>query len=441
MSTATNNRLSLGESLRNKAFYFLDKFKKNSVQGMMNDMLVWEINQNREYHLQQRLFEFIKEATVTTPYYRKFQNTTSLTSFPVMKKIEIIKNALYIRSVSYSDTETVAVHTSGSYGTPCSFYLSKTKKRRQWAEVLYYGAQSGYQVGVKHGYFRSNPPKSRLKFYLQNEYFFASKILDDTFAEKARQQLLSKKIKTIIGFPSAIAYLAAYSLKCEDKASSFSIEGIISCSENLTRQHRELIEKAFGVAVHNRYSTEELGVLGYQYEKDGVIHLNTAHYIFEILHLDRDEPVKKGELGRIVVTDLYSDAMPLIRYETGDLAVLEAVFTAQPTWATKLKFFSGRSVQVLLSTDDKQLYPLYFDTIMDNYPYFVQYQLIQESKQQFVINLVPNFDFKEEGFNKQSFSDSFKEWLGQEAEIKIQFQNDIEKLPSGKRPYVINRLN
>lgn len=406
----------------------------------MTDMKSWEENQDKELHLSQQLGEFLKKVSTTTSFYNDYQNTTSLNSFPVMNKAIVIQNLSDLRSKAYSDAEVVKVHTSGSYGTPCNYYLSKNKKRRQWAEVLFYGGKSGYKVGMKHAYFRSNPPKSRLKFLIQNEYFFASKILDTAFAENARQQLLHKRIKVIIGFPSAIAFLADYCLKNQDKSSQFAIEGVISCSENLTKQHRELIEKAFGVPVHNRYSTEELGVLGYQYKKEGFFYLNTAHYIFELLHLEKDEPVKKGEIGRVVVTDLHSDAMPLIRYETGDLAVLEASFENQPNWAIQLKAFSGRTIQLLFSAEGKQLYPLYFDTIMDGFPYFAQYQLIQESKTYFIIVLVPSFDFKKEKFKIKTFLTPFENWLGQDAEIEIRFQSDIEKLPSGKRPYIINRL-
>lgn len=440
MSTVSNNKFSLGVCLRNKAFYFLDQFKRPSIRTMIIDRKAWKQHQSKELHLQQKLSEFLKKAATDTEFYKEYVNASALNLFPVINKVTLIQIATRLRSKAYPDSKVVTVHTSGSYGTPCNFYLSKNKKRRQWAEVLFYGEKSGYQVGVKHAYFRSNPPKGKLKFFIQNEYFFASKVLDDSFAENARQQLLKKKIKTIIGFPSAIAYLATYCLKNQDKSSQFAIEGVISCSENLTNQHRDLIEKVFGVSVHNRYATEELGILGYQYKKEGVFYLNTAHYIFEILHLDKDEPVKIGELGRVVVTDLYSDAMPLIRYETGDLAILEAVFTEQSSWATQLKAFSGRSVQLLLSTAGKQLYPLYFDTIMDAFPYFAQYQLIQETKTCFTIVLVPGFNFKDEQFDKKIFLIPFKNWLGQEAEIEIRFQSDIEKLSSGKRPYVINRL-
>ncbi|MGL2995209.1 hypothetical protein [Flavobacterium sp. TSSA_36] len=440
MNTLDSRRLSFGAWLRNKTFFFLDHFKKPSVQQMITALENWEQEQDKEVHLRQKLAVLLTMACKDTVFYRDFNEASALDLFPIMTKATLLQHSNALRSKLYPEAKTVQVHTSGSYGMPASFYLSKAKKRRQWAEVLYYGAQCGYQVGTAHAYFRSNPPKSRLRFFIQNEYFFASKILDDRFAAQAMHQLSKRKIKVIIGFPSAIAYLATYCLQQQRHASDFAVAGIISCSENLTNRHRAVLENAFGVPVHNRYSTEELGVLGYQYEKEGVFYLNTAHYIFEVVQMESDAPVAIGEVGRVLVTDLHSEAMPLLRYETGDLAVLAAVFEEAPTWATQLKAFSGRSVQLLQSVDGKQLYPLYFDTIMEAFPFFAQYQLLQESETCFTIVLVPNYAFEKEKFVASSFLKPFKEWLGAEAIITIRFQSDIEKLPSGKRPYVINRI-
>lgn len=39
--------------------------------------------------------------------------------------------------------------------------------------------------------------------------------------------------------------------------------------------------------------------------------------------MDCDEPAGPGEAGRIVITDLFNYAFPLIRYDTGDIGVME----------------------------------------------------------------------------------------------------------------------
>lgn len=39
------------------------------------------------------------------------------------------------------------------------------------------------------------------------------------------------------------------------------------------------------------------------------------------LKMDSDEPAEDGELGRIVITDLYNYAFPILRYDNGDTAI------------------------------------------------------------------------------------------------------------------------
>ena len=45
----------------------------------------------------------------------------------------------------------------------------------------------------------------------------------------------------------------------------------------------------------------------------------------EMLRLDSEEPVNPGERGRIVVTDFYNKAFPMIRYDTGDTGIYQEV--------------------------------------------------------------------------------------------------------------------
>ena len=51
--------------------------------------------------------------------------------------------------------------------------------------------------------------------------------------------------------------------------------------------------------------------------------INNASYHIKFLKLDSDENADIGELSRIVVTDLFNYATPMIRHDTGDLAIVE----------------------------------------------------------------------------------------------------------------------
>ncbi len=52
---------------------------------------------------------------------------------------------------------------------------------------------------------------------------------------------------------------------------------------------------------------------------DDAFTINWASFYIEIIDFNEDKPVEQGKLSRIIVTDLYNLATPIIRYDTGDL--------------------------------------------------------------------------------------------------------------------------
>jgi phenylacetate-CoA ligase len=432
--------MKLGEYLRNRAFKTIDALRNKPIQKYINELYDFEITGFEYTTVQKKLKELLTLAQSASPYYENKNGDFELSTYPVIAKSFLINNANDIRSMRHTQEKLIRVSTSGSYGTPFSFYLTPEKKKRQKAEVIYYGLEAGYEVGVSHAYFRTTLSKSRFKLLLQNETFICSKILGNDFLIDARALLKKKKLKILIGFPSAIAMLAQFCIDSGDKPTDFVVKGVLTFAENLTAKQRNCISKVFGCKVYSRYGTEELGVLGCQSDNESDFILNTCNYVVEILKLHENVSVSPGEMGRVVVTDLHSDAFPLIRYETGDLAVLGDVFEENKGWAKSLKMLSGRVMQMLNATNGEKLYPLYFENIIEKTDFFVQYQLIQRTKKEFTLKLVPRATFDTSEFSEIVLINELREWLGDDALIELQMVDDIEMLPSGKRPSVINNL-
>jgi phenylacetate-CoA ligase len=93
--------------------------------------------------------------------------------------------------------------------------------------------------------------------------------------------------------------------------------GIISCAETLTDPMREEVGRILGAPVFDRYGSREFGVIASQCEL-GTYHVNTRGVYVEIL--DGERTAEPGSAGRVVITGLAGRAMPLIRYDTGDIA-------------------------------------------------------------------------------------------------------------------------
>ncbi len=80
---------------------------------------------------------------------------------------------------------------------------------------------------------------------------------------------------------------------------------------------RQLIVDAFGAEVFDIYGASELGTVACECEVHQWLHVAMGSYIVEILRDGR--PAAEGELGHIAITGLDNYAMPLIRYELGDV--------------------------------------------------------------------------------------------------------------------------
>ena len=95
--------------------------------------------------------------------------------------------------------------------------------------------------------------------------------------------------------------------------------GIIATAMVLHDWQRRVIEGVCGCKVTNRYGCEEVSLIACECERHEGLHVNSDGVFVEILRDGR--PAQPGEAGQVVVTDLTNRAMPIIRYQVGDVAV------------------------------------------------------------------------------------------------------------------------
>lgn len=122
------------------------------------------------------------------------------------------------------------------------------------------------------------------------------------------------------------AYLMAYAESLEhlafawgERAPPEGLDGLLAISEQVTPGLRAKVEGTFGVPLHENYGLNEVGVVATRCPEGGRFHVHTEACVVEIVD-DDGQPVAPGETGRLLVTVLVNPAMPLVRYDTGDLA-------------------------------------------------------------------------------------------------------------------------
>ncbi|MEI2330831.1 hypothetical protein, partial [Priestia megaterium] len=301
--------------------------------------------------------------------------------------------------------------------------------------------KAGYSVGENLIFLRALTEKSRKSLFhqwAQNETLIDISNLDDEYIE-----MLLRKIKKVSSAGSMIlAYASTYDALKDyfnrygtSKTDKSVITGIVSSSEMLFDDTRKSMSSAFNCKCISRYSNQENGIIGQDDTLNNVFLLNEANYIVEILKMNEDKPVLEGEVGRIVITDLYNYAMPMIRYDTGDIGSI-TFLEVNGVQKKAIANFGGRKIDVVYDCYGNRLSPHIITNNFWSFPEIQQYQFIQETSTQYTIKVNVDGLFKKE----QELKILLLKLLGSEADITIQRVKEIPVMASGKRKYVINKI-
>ena len=94
-------------------------------------------------------------------------------------------------------------------------------------------------------------------------------------------------------------------------------------AESFSEAMKKKLTDGLGIEVFDIYGMTEtggVGTLGQDCCDHSGIHVWEDHYIVEILDRDTHKPVRDGEIGELAITALTREALPVIRFRTGDLS-------------------------------------------------------------------------------------------------------------------------
>ena len=431
------------EKLRSQSFWIKDILTGGKIKRHYNDVkFIFENSDSPkavELH-NKYLNNLLLHAVTTTPFYSHLTNFKSISDFPVVDKSVVRNNVEAHLSEKLKGQKLFEATTSGSTGAPFTVFKDSNKLQRHHAENIYFADIIESKLGTRLYYLRvwnAINRKTPLKSWMQNIVMQdASNLSDATFNGLLHNLQKDKSTKSILAFASSLEAFSNFIRRNADQPLHVNINAVISISETLPDGAKELLKQGLSSPVICRYSNIENGFLAQQCIAENIeYHLNLASFHFEILHPEKDEPAAPGEIGRIVVTDLFNYAMPLIRYNTGDMAILseKSACGAQGPVLTKVE---GRRVDFIYDTSDNILSPHVITNTMWKYAAIVrQFQFIQNSRDQFQIKLNCGNDTFEQ---TDVLISDLKSFVGNDADIDVEFVEDIPMLASGKRKKIIN---
>jgi phenylacetate-CoA ligase len=125
--------------------------------------------------------------------------------------------------------------------------------------------------------------------------------------------------------PSYALYFAETAEEMGYDPRDLSVSVIAYGAETCTEPMREELEEALGATGINNYGLSEIigpGVAAECHEAQDGLHIWEDHYYPEVVDPRTGEPVEEGEEGELVLTTLTKEALPVLRYRTGDLTTL-----------------------------------------------------------------------------------------------------------------------
>ena len=121
-------------------------------------------------------------------------------------------------------------------------------------------------------------------------------------------------------------------------------------AEPWTEEMRQKLESLFDINAYNIYGLTEIAGPGVAFEcsaKEGM-HINEDHVIAEIVDPVTGEPLPYGESGELVFTTITKTGMPMIRYRTHDICVLDDSKCSCGRTHVRMSRITGRTDDMLV---------------------------------------------------------------------------------------------
>lgn len=438
--------MSVSGFIKRHIYWAKDFLQGKKVRKHFNDIkTILASGVDGKMQQQRALDALLAHATKYSDYYKKYQGC-SLQEFPVVNKNVLNENhrsvAIDYHFIPEQETEKVHIQkTSGSTGTPFCVFQDSRKRHRRVAELKYFGEDVGFKSHERLGQCRiwtKWQSKSKKQSFWENIIpINISKMDHDTLSNLCKI-VKRKKIVSLRAYASWYDKMVEYFETEKGNPVDFkTVKVAISSSEALNEETRRKMYELTKVPIVECYADEEGGILGQQKINDKNYYLNHASYYFEFLKLDKDEPAEYGELARIVFTDLYNYAFPLIRYDTGDTGILMDGTSNKIShgWDYMSKLY-GRKLDLVYNTLGEPIHPMNFARILKNISGIQQWQFIQKTRNSYVLKLNVNKEVDQENILFE-----LKKVIGIDAYCEIKMVDEIPVLASGKRKSVICEWN
>ncbi len=357
----------------------------------------------------QKLSALLHHAYEHVPYYRRvfderqlhprdIREPSDLEQLPLLTKSLIQENAGELRA-QYVPPRFGRIRrerTGGSTGQPITLYVDDESWSMGVATVDRFHELCGWKPGNSIATLLTRrlrpqlnrPIRDNLIDWAINRTQFHTYGISEIDAIDYLRHLGTLRPKMLFGYRSALVLLAQLA---REHGHNVRPGMIVSTGEVLMPADRQVLESTFQCAVFDRYGATEAALLTTECPTYHQRHINTDVHVVEFLRDGR--PVSPETPGMIVVTNLHSFAMPLIRYVLGDVGTPSGEPCECELPFPIMRSMEGRALDFIKAPSGRLFHASVFHSVLDWRRGIRQWQAVQVTADELVIQLVPAPDF------------------------------------------------
>lgn len=333
--------------------------------------------------------------------------------------------------------------TSGSTGIPLRIFKSRELVSAGIFSSLITPKLVSFYIGQKLGskmmsIFVNTPDAlegvmTREKSRLPGFFFNIDRTLDALDpAEEHLRGLDRYQPDVVFTYPSVLRNMAVYA---ETHQIPVHQPGLMMVSgELLDENTRMTIHRVFNGELLNLYITTECGAIATECNQHRGLHLRSTSVIVELLKDGR--PVPNGQQGEVVVTDLWNQATPIIRYSgLRDVAVMSPETCSCRQRHPLLQVVEGRLADSVILPEGRVLHPFSLTLALEHISDIARFQIVQETLYDVRVLLVSKT--AEFSTLAQEVEASLRKVLGDTVQIQIDFVEDIPRQADGQSHRVV----
>lgn len=403
---------------------------------------------------QQKLREILALAFTRVPYYqdhwrgivtadqlRKF-TVQDMASLPPLEKAAARDNPTSLLIDGRPQKGHRIHHTSGSTGTPIATYWLPVEHSNSLAlRHTRYSAFAGVGYDKPRATFSGRmvepDPDSKGPYYrfnlVERQVYFSAFHLGPKTVQQYVDALKRHKVEWITGYSNSIYQMAQ--LMLDQQIDTPPIKAVITTSEKLTMDMREVIGQAFRTKVYEEYGSVENLFFACDNEY-GQMLVSPDCGLIEVV--DRDfRPVPIGEYGEVLATGFTRTSQPMIRFRIGDLAAFSDETPKCGRGMPVLHEVLGRVEDTIFGPDGRRM--VRFHGIFVDQPHVQEGQVIQEQLDLIRVRVVPKPGFGEA--DVQDITVRIQQRLTNRMRVIVETVEHIERTKAGKVRAVICKLS